>query len=173
MGGPARKVVMDGVGRELTREEMLGMLDRANDVGMVLQPQNIQDPHFICCCCGCCCAVLATAKKLPRPAQYFDSNYYAEVDGELCTECRVCRDRCEMEAFRHQDGPSSVDLSRCIGCGLCVPACPGGAIRLREKAGAVMPPKTQDALYMKILYERFGPLKTARIVAKKALGMKI
>jgi electron transport complex protein RnfB len=163
----------DGVAREVSRDEMLGFLDRANEIGMVLQPQNTRDPHFICCCCGCCCAVLATAKKLPRPAEYFEANYYAEVDPELCTECRNCSDRCQMEAIAYSDGPSSVDLLRCIGCGLCVPTCPGGAIRLHEKEGARTPPKTQNALYMQILRERFGPLGTAKIAAKKVLGMKI
>ncbi len=173
MGNFAEEIVKRGVGRELTRDGMVGMLERANEVGMVLQPQNTQDPHFICCCCGCCCAVLATAKKLPRPAEYFDANYYAEVDGELCTECRNCHDRCEMEAISDDGGPSSVDLLRCIGCGLCVSTCPEGAIQLQEKAEAATPPKTTDALYMKILFERFGPLGTAKLVAKKALGMKI
>ncbi len=174
MGGFAKETVGAGVGKELTREEMVEMLDRANEVGMVVQPQNTQDPHFICCCCGCCCAILATAKKLPRPSEYFDTNYYAEVAGDLCTECRTCHDRCEMEAIRgNGDGPSSVDLLRCIGCGLCISTCPEGAIQLHEKAEAKTPPKTQDALYLKIVAERFGPLGTAKIAAKKVLGMKI
>lgn len=173
MGDFAKEVVKTGVGRELTREEMVGMLERAHDIGMVLQPQNTQDPHFMCCCCGCCCAILATAKRLPRPAEYFDANYYAEVDGGLCAECRNCHDRCEMDAISHDGGPSSIDLLRCIGCGLCVATCPEGAIQLHEKAGARKPPKTQNALYMKILLERYGPLKTAQMAAKKALGIKI
>jgi Pyruvate/2-oxoacid:ferredoxin oxidoreductase delta subunit len=173
MGDFAEKIVGSGVGRALTREEMAGMLDLAHDVGMVLQPQNTQDPHFICCCCGCCCAVLTTAKKLPRPAEYFDTNYFAEVDAELCTECRNCSDRCEMEAIRFTTGPSSVDILRCIGCGLCVSTCPGEAIHLLERADAKEPPKTQNALYLQILRERFGTVGTAKIAAKKALGMKI
>jgi Pyruvate/2-oxoacid:ferredoxin oxidoreductase delta subunit len=172
-GRYARNSLNRGLGRSLTREEMLGMLERANEEGMVLQPQNTQDPHFICCCCGCCCAVLATANKLPKPAEYFDTNYYAEIDEELCSECRYCRDRCQMDAFLPGDGPSRIDLSRCIGCGLCVETCPGGAIRLHEKEEVRTPPKTQNALYMKILLERYGPLEAGKMVAKKALGMKI
>jgi Fe-S-cluster-containing hydrogenase component 2 len=163
----------DGVAREVSRDEMLGFLDRADEVGMVLQPQNTQDPKFICCCCGCCCAVLSTAKKLPRPAEVFETNYYAQIDEELCTECRNCHDRCEMDAITHSDGPSSVDPWRCIGCGLCISTCPEGAIQLHAKAGAKAPPETQYGLYLQILKERFGRARTGKMVAKKMLGMKI
>ncbi len=173
MGLFAEETVASGIGRELSREEMVGMLDRANDVGMVLQPQNTQDPHFICCCCGCCCAILKTVRKLPRPAEFFHTNYYAQIDGELCTECRTCADRCEMDAITSDDGPSSVDLLRCIGCGLCVSTCPEEAIQLHEKEETRTPPRSQDALYMQILRERVGPLGMAKLAAKKALGMKI
>jgi electron transport complex protein RnfB len=173
MGGWAKQVLKGGGGREVTREEILAFLGRADEVGMVLQPQNTQDPGFICCCCGCCCGVLSTAKKLPRPAEYFDANYFAEVDGELCTCCGTCGDRCEMEAISFEGDGASVDLLRCIGCGLCVSACPDEAIQLREKANAVTPPKSQNALYRTIMMERFGFVGMARIAAKKALGLKI
>jgi MinD superfamily P-loop ATPase len=152
---------------------MVGLLSRADDVGMVLQPQNTQDPAFICCCCGCCCGVLTSAKMLPRPAEYFDTNYYAEVNADLCTECGTCSDRCGMEAITYDEGVATVDLHRCIGCALCVSTCPDGAIQLFEKDATKTPPKNQDALYLKILMERYGPLGTAKIAAKKALGMKI
>ncbi len=78
-----------------------------------------------------------------------------------------------MDAIRYQDGVASVDLLLCIGCGLCVTTCPDEAIRLREKTETKTPPKTQNALYQKIMMERFGPLGTAKIVAKKVLGLKI
>jgi Fe-S-cluster-containing hydrogenase component 2 len=173
MGEFAQMVIGAGNGRKLSKEEMVGILERADEVGMVLQPQNTQDPSFICCCCGCCCGVLVSAKKLPRPAEYFDTNYYAEVDGELCTECGTCADRCEMDAISYVDEVATVDLLRCIGCGLCVSTCPDGAIQLYQKTETKTPPKSQDALYQKIMMERFGPLGTAKIVAKKVLGMKI
>ena len=80
-------------------EQALALAQRAEEDGMVLQPENTQDPHFICCCCGCCCGVLVSAKKLPRPAEYFDANYFAEVDEDLCVECGTCQDRCAMDAI--------------------------------------------------------------------------
>ena len=173
MGDFARSTINAGSGRELSRDEMVGILERADEVGMVLQPQNTQDPHFICCCCGCCCGVLSTAKQLPRPAEYFDTNYCAEVEEELCTECETCADRCQMDAITYVDGVSSVDPLLCIGCGLCVTTCPTEALRLFEKTETKTPPKTQNALYQKIMLERFGVLGTAKIAGKKILGMKI
>ena len=173
LGEFAQVTIKSGNSRELSREEMLAILERADDIGMVLQPQNTQDPHFICCCCGCCCGVLSSAKKLPRPAEYFDTNYYAEVDGELCTECETCGDRCQMDAISYVDGVATVEILRCIGCGLCVTTCPDGAIQLFEKQETKTPPKSQNALYMKIMMERFGVLGTAKIAGKKILGMKI
>lgn len=169
----AKTTIRGGVARELTREEMIQILDRADDVGMVLQPQNTQEPHFICCCCGCCCGVLNSAKKLPRPAEYFDANYYAEVDPELCSDCGTCADRCQMEAIVDGGGFSSVDLNLCIGCGLCVTTCPDEAVQLYRKEASKTPPKNMMDLYRTITQERFGPLGTARILGKKVLGMKI
>ena len=173
MGEFAGASIRSGVARELSREEMIGLLDRADAEGMVLQPQNTQDPHFICCCCGCCCGVLATAKKLPKPAEYFDTNYFADVDPELCTECETCGDRCQMDAIHYVDGVASVDGVLCIGCGLCVTTCPGGAIQLFAKEEAKAPPRSQEELYRKITTERFGVMGTAKLAAKRALGMKI
>ena len=173
LGGLAKQVIESGAGRELSKEEMVGILERADEVGMVLQPQNIQDPQFICCCCGCCCGVLVSAKKLPKPAEYFDTNYLAEVDGEVCVECGTCRERCAMDAIAYEDGIAVVDEYRCIGCGLCVSTCADGAIRLSQREETKTPPRSEQALYMKIMQERFGPLGTAKMAAKKALGLKI
>jgi len=173
LGEFAKSVIRSRQGRELSKEGVLAILERADQVGMVLQPQNTQDPSFICCCCGCCCGVLSTAKTLPHPAEYFDTNYYAEVDGELCTGCETCGDRCQMEAIHYTDGLARVDLGSCIGCGLCVTTCPDGAIRLLPKEASKTPPRSQDELYRTILMERFGLVGTAKIAAKKALGMKI
>jgi NAD-dependent dihydropyrimidine dehydrogenase PreA subunit len=173
LGGLAEQVIASGAGRELSKEEMVGLLERADDVGMVLQPQNTQDPHFICCCCGCCCGVLVSAKKLPKPAEYFDTNYLAGVHEELCVECGTCQDRCAMDAIAYENGIAVVDEYRCIGCGLCVSTCPDGAIHLSQREEMKTPPKSERALYMKIMQDRFGPLGTARIAARKALGLKI
>ncbi len=169
----AQSCIDAGVGRELSKEETLEIFDRAEEVGMVIQPQNNQNPIFVCCCCGCCCAILTMAKKLPRPAEYFHTNYFAEVDPELCTNCKRCVKRCKMEAISMLDDIANVDLGRCIGCGLCTTTCKANAVQLKKKEGEYMPPKDHDALYKRIAVEKFGPWGAIKMVGKHKLGIKI
>jgi electron transport complex protein RnfB len=173
LGVAAKAMVNHGVARYVSREEMLGFLDRADREGLVLEPQDTQDPWFVCCCCGCCCGVLTTAKKLPRPAEFFGANYQAEVDADLCQECGTCRTRCQMDAPVAEEGSTRVDLSRCIGCGLCVTTCPSGAMQLRKRQDEWVPPKDITALYGQIFRERFGPWGMAAVAGRKLLGLKI
>jgi electron transport complex protein RnfB len=173
LGVAARAVVERGLGRYVSREEMLGMLDRADHEGLVLEPQNTQNPLFVCCCCGCCCGVLTTAKALPQPAEFFSTNYYAAVDASLCQQCGTCATRCQMDALATDEGPAMIDLSRCIGCGLCVSTCPSGAMRLLKRQHERVPAKDTGALYAQIFRERYGPWGMAAIVGRKLLGLKV
>ncbi|MFQ6039788.1 MAG: DUF362 domain-containing protein [Candidatus Poribacteria bacterium] len=169
----AESLIDSGAGRELSKEEALGLLDRAEQVGMVLQPENNQEPLFICCCCGCCCGVLTLAKKFPRPAEYFHTNFFAEVDANLCAGCKTCLKRCQMEAISIVDNVATVNLDRCIGCGLCATTCKADAVRMIKKERETVPPKNHDALYKKIMMERFGPLGALKMMSKMLLGRKI
>ncbi len=173
LGSAAKEMMRRGVARFLDRDETLALLERASDDGLVLQPQNTRNPLFICCCCGCCCGVLTTAKKLPKPAEFFSANYYAEVDTELCECCGLCQERCQMEAINFNDGPASVDVLRCIGCGLCIPSCTTAAMQLKAKDHQQKPPNNTMSLYSKIYRERFGPWKTIETVSRGILGLKI
>ena len=171
--GTARGAIARGMGQEVSREEALALLDRAEREGLVVQPSNTKKAMFICFCCGCCCGMLGAAKEFPRPSEYLRSNYFAAVDPNLCNDCQTCRARCPMDALSAKDGVAAVDLDRCIGCGLCVSTCPTGALHLVAKERPVVPPADRDALYLKILRERYGLLETARLIGKTLLGVKI
>jgi Pyruvate/2-oxoacid:ferredoxin oxidoreductase delta subunit len=174
MIGPAAQwAVESGNGQAATREEMLDLLDQADRDGLVLQPENTKAPMFVCCCCGCCCGVLRSAKRFPRPADFFSSNFYAVADADACESCGVCQTRCQMEAIASPEGKAVVDRSRCIGCALCLTTCPSGALRLEAVDRPKEPPDDTKALYLKLFEDRFGRWGMAKLGARKLLGMKI
>jgi electron transport complex protein RnfB len=162
-----------GVGRSISKEEAFELLDRAEKVGMVLQPENNQNPSFICCCCGCCCGVLTSVKRFPRPSDYFHSNFFAEVDPDLCQACETCLQRCQMDAISLVDNVARVDRDRCICCGLCVTTCEANALHLTKKRNETVPPKDHDSLYKKIMMEKLGPWGSLKMMANMSLGRKI
>jgi len=161
------------VGREISKADVLQLISKAKKAGLVLQPENIQHPHFVCCCCGCCCGVLSAAKLFAKPAEYLHSNYFARVEVEKCGLCEVCLKRCPMDAFRRTNNRMEVSLDRCIGCGACIPTCKAKAIQLIRKEKVTVPPKTEMGMYKNIMLERFGWLGTLKIAAKVVVGAKV
>ncbi|MBN2155635.1 MAG: 4Fe-4S binding protein [Candidatus Lokiarchaeota archaeon] len=149
-GGAAHYYIDNGLGRKITKEEVLKIIREGQKLGLVLQPSNTQRPFALCMCCGCSCEILTNAKKLENPAQYFHTNYYAEVIPENCTGCKLCEAKCPMDAAKVVNEISTVDLTRCIGCGVCVTFCNFDAIRLVKKEKEVIPPRNTLELYQKI-----------------------
>jgi ferredoxin len=143
------------LGRAITADEALEILDRAMEAGLVLQPGNAQKPANICMCCGCCCQILKNLNNLDKPAFAVESNYYAEVDPDKCNGCGVCETRCQMGAVELQN-TARILLDRCIGCGLCVPSCETEAVHLMAKDTdrQVVPPKNLVDTYMQLARER-------------------
>ena len=162
-----------GIGRPISREETLGILRKAEEAGLVLQPQNTQRPEFICCCCGDCCGILRTVKRYPRPVELYATNYYVEVDPELCNGCKTCIDLCQLEARTMVDGIATVNLDRCIGCGACVANCETNANRLRKKEKESSPPKDAAALYTKILSRKVGTWNMLKMGARILLKRQV
>jgi len=140
-------------GRQISKSEALDILRQNEEDGLVFQPSNTQVAEYICSCCGCCCGMLAMQRALPQPLNHWASNYFAEVDPDVCNGCETCVDVCQVTAmkFNEDDGVSYVDLDRCIGCGNCIPACPDEAISLLKKDSEIAPPKDHDDLYEVIM----------------------
>jgi electron transport complex protein RnfB len=139
-----------GLGRIVTKEEALEIIEQAEREGLVLQAGNSQRPMSLCTCCGDCCNLLVNEKKLNAPAQFFGSNYFAQVDEDLCTGCGVCEERCQMDAVEIIEDISNINLDRCIGCGVCVPTCPEEAIELIEKEEKTIPARNTMETYLNI-----------------------
>lgn len=168
VGHLARMALQSGIGREITREESLSILEDNQKQGLVLQPSNTEKAEFICSCCGCCCGMLGMQKHLPKPLDFWASNFYAVVDAGACIGCGGCAGRCQVGAAGHSETErrTSINLNRCIGCGVCIPACPAEAISLRKKSVEMKPPPTREDLYDAIKSHRKGWLGKLRVAGK-------
>ena len=152
--------IENGLGREIDAEEALGILKRADESGLVLQPSNSRSPTNICCCCGCCCQALLAFKRHPEPAALVSSPFIVAHDPDTCIGCETCVDRCQMGAITPAEEVDEVDLKMCIGCGLCVTTCATESLVLERKpeAGQSDVPATQVQSYLNMARVR-GKLK--------------
>ncbi|MFX1383141.1 MAG: 4Fe-4S binding protein [Promethearchaeota archaeon] len=150
----AEAYVGRGLAEFISKEDALNTLRKVEDAGLVIQPGNSLRPMCICCCCDCCCHVLHNQNKLEKPAQFFATNFFAEVDSDICVGCAICKDRCNMNAISIIDNISVVDLNRCIGCGVCIPTCPNEAIKLQKKDNEIIPPKNTADTYLAIMEKK-------------------
>jgi len=152
-GMAAQYYIENGIGREITIEEALDVLNLAEESALVLMPNNAADIMNICCCCSCCCGVLRVLSSLERPADEVQTTFQASIDPDLCAACGTCIERCQIEAINEGDVFMEVDKARCIGCGLCLPTCPEEAISLVQRTGVEPPPSNIVETRMKISQE--------------------
>lgn len=169
----AKSYLDRGKARTITKEECMEIINRAEREGLVLQPGNSLQPFCICLCCGCCCGVLTSAKKFEKPAELIAHNFYAKVDEELCNGCKVCIERCQMEAIQIGNKKAIIDLDRCIGCGLCVTTCKTEALRLMEKTKKTIPPRNAAMLYLGILSDKVSKQKMMGNMLKLLTGKQL
>ncbi len=168
-GSHAHFYVEKGMGRYITQDEALEILEKCDEEGLVPQPFISQDTGGICNCCGDCCGILRSIKFHPKPSERVYTNYYAEADLETCSGCGMCLDRCQMEAIRLGDsGLAVVDRDRCIGCGLCVTTCPTESMTLKMKPESErrQPPATSRDFVMQLASARGKSLIPLSVIKK-------
>jgi Na+-translocating ferredoxin:NAD+ oxidoreductase RNF subunit RnfB len=169
MGDLADLYIEEGWARKIDQEEALEIVRKNEEEGLVLMPANEQEPNFMCACCSDCCGMLTLMKNFPKPAEVVASNFYAEVDTELCKGCGTCKERCPIDAVVINNNVSSIDLKRCIGCGLCVPTCPENAMHLVAKEKEVLPPPTVEDHFNTIYAKRMSVSGKLRSFAIKSM----
>ncbi len=172
--GPIAETVLKGeMGREIGRDEAMAIIEANQKEGLILQPSNTAKADFVCSCCGCCCGMLQVHHSLPRPVDFWATNFYARVSPADCNGCGRCARRCQVQAMDVRDGkpPALVDLNRCLGCGHCIAACPQKAITLEKKAEELTPPETREDLFQILKANRKGGLGKAKLAGKLALDM--
>ena len=153
-GMAAQYYIENGIAREISIQEALGVLDLAEESALVLMPDNAVDIMMICCCCSCCCGIMRVLSSFERPADEVQATFQARIDPDLCATCGTCIERCQIEAIDESDDYMKVDMARCIGCGLCLPTCPEEAISLVERTGVEPPPANIVESRRKIARER-------------------
>jgi len=153
-GRAAENTIEKGWSRQISPDEALEILSKFDEIGLVPQPGNSKSPMYMCNCCGCCCGLLTNLKKLEFVDEVFATNYYSEIDPELCARCETCVSRCQMGAITVEDGIANVNRKLCLGCGLCVTTCPADAIKLRNKEEKYVPAEDTFAMYNAILNKK-------------------
>lgn len=120
--------------KDISQQEALGILDKAEEIGLVHTVSNVMKGFgYVCNCCGCCCGILRGITKFGIKNSVAYANYYAVIDSDSCLGCRTCIDRCHVHAISEQEGVAVVDRNKCIGCGLCVTGCPNDVAILHRK----------------------------------------
>jgi Na+-translocating ferredoxin:NAD+ oxidoreductase subunit B len=152
----ADHLIRTGHGKEITREEALQVIKKANKEGLVHFTENTaEDIKHICNCCGCACWNLVPIKKRIVPRDAIMAVYYIrETDVEKCTGCEICIDICPVDAIVIEEDIAKVDTNWCIGCGVCVLQCPEGAIKIRERENKPLQTKNLSELYTKLDIQR-------------------
>jgi NAD-dependent dihydropyrimidine dehydrogenase PreA subunit len=133
-GVAAEYYIESGMGREISAEEAIKILNEADKAGLVHASANSKHLSNICNCCPCCCASMkGITKRGHDKRRYMNALFEAVVDADECVGCEECIDRCPVGAVKVDDA-AVVDRDKCLGCGLCASACPSEAItmRLRE-----------------------------------------
>ena len=155
LGTASDFLVEQGFARRASVDELLGVLKRAEDLGLVHIGDNVQDQTtFICNCCGCCCGFLEGITKHHIEHAVSTTNYIARVDREDCNGCEACVDRCQIKAIRMEADYPVVSEEVCIGCGVCAHFCPVSAMKMEEREKKVIPPKTYKELMIRLMKEK-------------------
>ncbi|OGP50115.1 MAG: hypothetical protein A2Y79_07320 [Deltaproteobacteria bacterium RBG_13_43_22] len=129
-GVAAEYYIDSGLGREITADEAIKILEEADKSGLIHAGANSVHLSNICNCCPCCCAALKAITKWGSYRQrHFNAVFEAVVDEEECTSCEICLDRCPVGAIEVGE-KARVDRDKCLGCGLCATTCPTEAIHL-------------------------------------------
>jgi NADPH-dependent glutamate synthase beta subunit-like oxidoreductase/NAD-dependent dihydropyrimidine dehydrogenase PreA subunit len=112
MGKGAEYYIRTKRARQITREEALEIIKRAEENGLMHNIPNIEEAGesaAICNCCACSCFGLRVG-LLYGARDVIRSNFVAKIDE-----------------------------TKCVACGQCVETCPGNALKMGQKVPTIVP----------------------------------
>ena len=143
--------VRRNMAKEVSKEQMLDILDESRGRGLVQVCDNIKsEPAFICNCCGCCCGMMTAINKANIKNAVMTSNFIASVDTPNCHGCGKCAERCPIKAIeikkiqvsdRKKRKYAVVDESICLGCGVCYAGCKNNVMSMKMRKHRVVTPE--------------------------------
>jgi len=152
---PVDFMVRNGLGREVSKTEMLENIARSRELGLVLNADNVQrHVAFMCHCCSCCCNLFEGITKRGCPSTLVTSSCIACIDQATCKGCGVCSKQCPIQAIPRLPDPDPrfrkhgrplVNEALCLGCGVCALKCKSGALKLHKRAQRVLHPESTFA----------------------------
>jgi len=132
--------------KRITQQEAIDLLEEVHQKGCVhtafFKEACLDRFYVICNCCQCCCLGIEAMVKHGVPIMA-PSGFCAVVNGDLCINCGLCRNKCPFKAI----GPlMEIDKDKCMGCGVCVTACPKGAIKLKKDQAKGIPLDVEEIM---------------------------
>ncbi len=129
-GAAAEYYIENGMGREITANEAIKIIEETDKSGLVHAGANVKHLSNICNCCPCCCASMkGITQRGYAKRKYLNALFEAKIDEAACTSCEQCLERCPVGAIT-LDETAEVNRDKCLGCGLCASSCPVEAITL-------------------------------------------
>ena len=118
-----------GIGRYISQDEAIAMVEKCMDAGMVPESLSMKEVDIMCMCHGDCCGNLSGYKAMggQAHANVNVNAYLLKYDPEKCISCGACAERCPMEAISLNEDGICLHNNACVRCGQCVTVCPADA----------------------------------------------
>ena len=139
--------------RQIDYGEAMQILYECETQGLVHNVSNCEgEIQTLCNCCECSCAVLKAWTRGMRNTTA-PSRYLVRLDIARCTLEKDCLEACPVEALEVVGEKLVIKETECLGCGLCIPSCPKGALSLEMRETPPKVYKDNGALYRNLYAE--------------------
>jgi len=143
LGESAQFAAERGFTKRMTKEEAVKRLEEADEAGLIHTFANSPDlyTNLLCNCYKDKCMIIRGVSRSPVPSMAVNARFLIKINEDDCTSCEACIPRCQMDALKMADGKLVREEKRCIGCGVCMWACPTNALTLESRPASKIPLK--------------------------------